>query len=226
MAFLRRRGSRPLFADRRDAGRKLATLLANVVEPRERLVVIALPRGGVPVAYYVASALAAPLDILAVRKLGVPGFEELAMGAVAAGGGTYVVESTLRLLGAKREQLEGTIAAVGAELERAAAAYRAGRAAVPIEGRTVILVDDGLATGATMHAAIAAVRRRTAQRIVVAVPVAPSQARAEFAGVELVCCAFPDPFGAVGLWYRDFSQVDDETVRFLLRGCDAHHTEP
>jgi putative phosphoribosyl transferase len=204
----------PLFADRREAGRKLATKLIAYVDC-PNLLVLALPRGGVPIAYEVARALYTPLDVFLVRKLGVPWEEELAMGAIATGGVRVLNQEATSFPDSiiddvvKREQKE---------LERRERLYRGDRPAVDIQGRTIILVDDGLATGATMRAAAMALRQMKPLKIVVAVPVAPPETCEAFRSeVEDVICAItPDPFVAVGAWYEDFSQTSDEEVRQLL----------
>jgi predicted phosphoribosyltransferase len=186
---------------------------------RDDVVVLALPRGGVPVAAELARALGAQLDVFVVRKLGLPGHEELAMGAVAPGGVLVLDDRLVRGLGIPDEVLQETVEKELRELERREAAYRAGRPPLDLEGKTVILVDDGLATGATMRAAALAVRQYNPARVVVAVPVASAETCDEFrADVdEIVCALTPSPFHAVGLWYDDFSQTSDEEVRELLR---------
>jgi erythromycin esterase-like protein/predicted phosphoribosyltransferase len=206
-----------LFADRREAGRLLAEKLAAYAN-RPDMLVLALPRGGVPVAYEVARALGAPLDVYSVRKLGVPGYEEFAMGAVATGGVRVLNDEVVNNLGIPDYVVEEVIAREQRELARRERLYRGGRPYPDLRGRTVILVDDGLATGATMQAAIAAVRRQQPARIVVAVPTASretcEQLKAE--ADEVICAVTPEPFHAVGLWYEDFSQTSDEEVRDLL----------
>jgi predicted phosphoribosyltransferase len=205
------------FRDRVEAGRSLAELLSGYAG-RDDVIVLALPRGGVPVGYEVAKALGAPLDVLVVRKLGVPGHEEFAMGAIASGGLLVLDQDLVRRLGIGRAEIERTVAAELRELERREAAYRDGREPPQLEGKTVILVDDGLATGSTMRAAALAVRQAKPARIVVAVPVAAAQTCDEFRDVvdEIVCGLTPQPFQAVGLWYDDFSQTSDDEVRALL----------
>jgi len=203
------------FADRREAGKQLAKKLMAYAN-RPDVSVLALPRGGVPVAYEVARALHAPLDVFLVRKLGVPGQEELAMGAIATGGvrvlnedvTAYVDEAVIDAV-AQREQLE---------LIRRERLYRGDRPAPEVRDRTVILVDDGLATGSTMRAAAMALRKMGPSKIIVAVPVAAEETGHEFRREvdEVVCAMTPEPFMAVGLWYRDFSQTSDEEVRTLL----------
>lgn len=178
-----------------------------------------LPRGGVPVAAEVARALEAPLDVLVVRKLGVPGHEELAMGALAPGGRIVVQEDVLRELGLGRDAIAAAARAEAHELARREHAYRAGRPPLDLDGRTAILVDDGLATGASMRAAVGAARALGAARVVVAVPVAPPGAAdpALLGADEVACLATPDAFDGVGCWYDDFTQTSDEEVLALLR---------
>ena len=185
---------------------------------RTDTLVLALPRGGVPVAFEVARALRAPLDIFLVRKLGVPGQEELAMGAIASGGVRVVNEDVVRHLGITPEVIDAVAAREQGELERRERAYRDERPAPDVRGRTVILVDDGLATGSTMRAAALALRQQGPARVVVAVPVASREACEEFRGEvdDIVCAATPEPFMGVGRWYEDFSQTTDEEVRELL----------
>jgi putative phosphoribosyl transferase len=206
------------FRDRAHAGRVLARALLAYAG-RDDVVVLALPRGGVPVAAELARALGAQLDVFVVRKLGLPGHEELAMGAVARGGVLVLDERLVRGLGIPDEVLQETVEKELRELERREAAYRAGRPPLDLEGKTVILVDDGLATGATMRAAALALRKYKPARVVVAVPVASAETCDEFrADVdEIVCALTPSPFHAVGLWYDDFSQTSDKEVRELLR---------
>jgi putative phosphoribosyl transferase len=210
------------FRDRMEAGRLLAELLREYAG-RDDVIVLALPRGGVPVAYEVAQALGAPLDVFVVRKLGVPGHEELAMGAVATGGVLVLDEGLVRALGIPEEELRRVVDAELRELERRDAEYRGDREPPDVEGKTVILVDDGLATGSTMRAAALAVRRLNPARVVVAVPVAAEETCDAFREVvdDVVCGVTPTPFRAVGLWYEDFSQTTDEDVRNLLEGAGA-----
>src|SRR6266478_1931382 len=206
-----------LFRDRSDAGRLLAAKLTAYAN-RPDVLVLGLPRGGVPVAYEVAQALGAPLDVFVVRKLGVPGYEELAMGAVATGGVRVLNDQLVRRLGIPGALIETVASQERQELARRERLYREGRPPPDVRGRTVILVDDGLATGATMHAAIEALRQLQPARIVVAVPTASPEACEEMrAKVDDVICAItPEPFEAVGRWYQDFSQTTDEEVRGLL----------
>jgi predicted phosphoribosyltransferase len=205
------------FRDRVEAGRLLAERLRDYAG-RDEVVVLGLPRGGVPVAYELSKALGAPLDVFVVRKLGLPGHEELAMGAIATGGVLVLDENLLRRLGVREEQLERTVAAEVEELRRREAAYRGDRGPPDLTGKTVILVDDGLATGSTMRAAAEAVRRYDPARIVVAVPVAAEETCDQFRDLvdEIKCAVTPHPFHAVGLWYQDFAPTTDEEVRELL----------
>lgn len=206
-----------LFADRRDAGRKLAREL-TAYAGKEDVVVLGLPRGGVPVAYEVAKELGAALDVCVVRKLGVPGHEELAMGAIAFGGVRVVNPQALDTLGIDDELLDAVTRRERAELERRERAFRNGRPPPDLTDRTVILVDDGLATGSTMRAAVEAVRALEPAFVAVAVPVASPDVCAAFRSIadDVVCAATPQPFFGVGLWYADFSQTTDAEVRALL----------
>jgi predicted phosphoribosyltransferase len=206
-----------IFPNRRDAGRYLASKLAAYAD-RPNVVVLALPRGGVPVAFEVAQALHAPLDVFLVRKLGVPGHEELAMGAIASWGARVLNDDVVRALRIPRHVIEMVAARERRELDRQERKYRAGRPAPNVVGQTIILVDDGLATGSTMRAAIAALRQREPARIVVAVPVGAPETCAEFQqeADEAICAVSPEPFYAVGAWYQDFSQTTDEEVQILL----------
>jgi erythromycin esterase-like protein/adenine/guanine phosphoribosyltransferase-like PRPP-binding protein len=206
-----------LFRDRREAGRLLAEKLAAYAN-RPDVLVLGLPRGGVPVAYEVARALGAPLDVFVVRKLGVPGYEELAMGAVATGGVLVLNEQLVERLGIPKQMIDAVAARERQELVRRERLYRGGRPPPDVRGRTVILVDDGLATGATMHAAIRALRQQNPARIVVAVPTASPDTCKDMKkeADDVICGITPEPFHAVGRWYRDFSQTTDEEVRALL----------
>ncbi|MBI3050417.1 MAG: phosphoribosyltransferase [Acidobacteria bacterium] len=206
------------FEDRRAAGRALAALLQPYAD-RQHVLVLALPRGGVPVAFEVARALGAPLDLFLVRKLGTPGHRELAMGAIASGGVRVLNDDVVRWYGVTPGDIDAVAREEQRELERREAAYREGRDPVPVEGRTVILIDDGLATGSTMRAAVQAVRLRKPARVVVAVPVGAPQTCDELSAIadEVVCARTPEPFAAVGQWYIDFDQTTDEEVRQLLR---------
>jgi predicted phosphoribosyltransferase len=205
------------FRNRTDAGGRLAEQLAAYAN-RPGVLVLALPRGGVPVGFEVARELGAPLDVFLVRKLGVPGYEELAMGAVATGGVRVLNDEIVRGLGISEHEIDAAAARELQELARRERLYRGDRPPPDIAGRTVILVDDGLATGATMRAAIAAVRQRQPARIVVAVPTAsPDTCEALKAEADDVVCAMtPEPFLAVGHWYEDFTQTTDDEVRELL----------
>jgi putative phosphoribosyl transferase len=205
------------FHDRRDAGRLLAERLSRYVG-RDDLVVLALPRGGVPVAFEVARVLRAPLDVFVVRKLGVPGHAELALGAVASGGVRVLNEDVVAALGLDEEAIEGIAERELAEVERRERVYRGERPPPELRGKVAILVDDGLATGASMRAAALAARKLGPQQVVVAVPVAADQTCNEFRDdVDEVVCAFtPEPFYAVGRWYENFEQTSDEEVRTLL----------
>lgn len=212
-----------LFIDRREAGRILATLLMKYAN-RNDVLVLALPRGGVPVAFEVAQALKAPLDVFIVRKLGVPGHDELAMGAIATGGVRVVNDDVVLSLGLGAKVIDAVAAREEKELERRECLYRGARPAPDVHGRTVIVVDDGLATGSSMRAAVAALRKQAPARIVVAVPVAAPETCEEFKTEvdEAVCAATPRMFSGVGRWYDDFSQTTDEEVHELLaqaRNC-------
>jgi predicted phosphoribosyltransferase len=211
------------YGDWSEAGRLLAAELAAYAN-RPDVLVLALPRGGVPVAYEVARALNASLDVFLVRKLGVPGHEELAMGAVATGGVRVLNDEIISDLRIPDYLIDAVAAQEQRELERRERLYRGDRLPPDVRGRTVILVDDGLATGATMYAAIQALRQQQPARIVVAVPTAsPETCEALRAEVDEVICALtPEPFYAVSLWYEDFSQTTDETVRDLL--ARSEHT--
>jgi len=216
-------GMMALFRDRRDAGRKLAQKLVAYVG-RSDVIVLALPRGGVPVAYEVALALRAPLDIFIVRKLGLPGHEELAIGAIASGGARVLNEDIIQYLGIS----EAVIAAIAQrelqELQRRELAYRGEHPPLEVEGRTIILIDDGLATGASMRAAVAGLRLQNPAYIVVAVPTAaPETCEALEPEVDqMICATTPEPFYGVGRWYEDFSQTTDEEVRTLLQEANRH----
>jgi len=205
------------FKDRLHAGRELARLLQPYAR-RPDVTVLGLPRGGVPVAAEVARTLGVPFDVFIVRKLGVPGHEELGFGAIAQGGVQVLNEPLIHDLAMPREVVERVAAREQLELERRDTLYRGGRPSPPIQDRVVILVDDGLATGATMEAAVTALRRLQPARVVVAVPVGARETcdRLSAIGDEVICAATPDPFDAVGLWYDDFSQTTDEEVRALL----------
>ena len=205
------------FRDRAEAGRVLAEKLEAYAN-RSDVVVLALPRGGVPVAFEVARKLNAPLDVFLVRKLGVPGHAELAMGAIASGGVRVLNEDVVDYLRIPDEVIDAVAAEEQRELDRRERAYRGYAGAPDVRGRTVILVDDGLATGSSMRAAVIALREQQPARIIVAVPVAARATCDEFRSQvdEIVCAVTPEPFRAVGLWYEDFSQTSDEEVRNLL----------
>jgi predicted phosphoribosyltransferase len=211
-----------LFQDRFDAGRLLDSKLLPFAN-RSDTVVLALPRGGVPVGFEVAKALNVPLDVFVVRKLGVPGQEELAMGAIASGGIYVLNEDLVRALGIPDVVINAVAADEERELERREHLYREGRPAVAVQGRTVILVDDGLATGSSMRVAVMALKRKKPAQIVVAVPVGAPATCAEIESEvdQIICVVTPEPFQSVGEWYRDFSQTSDEEVRDLLRGAGA-----
>jgi putative phosphoribosyl transferase len=210
------------FADRHEAGSVLATHLSTF-RGRDDVVVLGLPRGGVPVAFAIATALEAPLDVFVVRKLGVPGHAELAMGAIASGDIRVLNEDVVAWYGLPQAAIDEVARVEQIELERREREYRDGQPLLELKGRIVILVDDGLATGSTMKAAVQAVRARDPARIVVAVPVGARDTCAALARLadDVVCARMPEPFSAVGLWYRDFSQTTDEEVRELLEQSRA-----
>jgi putative phosphoribosyl transferase len=218
-----------LFRDRTEAGRLLAGRLTPYAHKRDT-VVLGLPRGGVPVAYQVASRLGLPLDVFTVRKLGVPGHEELAMGALGSGGVLVLNEELVRALGIPADAIEAVAEGERRELARRESAYRNDRPPLDLRGKTVILIDDGLATGSSMRAAVAALRQHDPARIVVAAPIASAPACAELEAqpgvTEVVCPVTPEPFFGVGAWYRDFSQTSDEEVRQLLAQPTAAEARP
>ena len=207
------------FKDRAEGGRFLAKkLVLYASDPN--VVVLALPRGGVPVAYEVAQTLKAPLDVFVVRKLGVPGYEEYAMGAIASGGVRVLNEQLISGLNIPVDLVDEITAEEFTELERRERVYRGTRGPVDVTGQTVIIVDDGLATGSTMRAAVKALRKKNPKKIVVAVPVGARETCDSFKNevdTVAVCAIMPEPFKAVGLWYRDFSQTTDAEVQQLLR---------
>jgi putative phosphoribosyl transferase len=212
-----------IFRDRRHAGQALA----NALERRagDDVVVLALPRGGVPIAFEVATRLGAPLDVFIVRKLGVPGHEELAMGAIASGGVQVLSDELIARLGIGKDAIARVAARERRELARREVAYRGDRTPLDVAGRTVILIDDGLATGATMKAAVAGLRQLGPKQIVVAVPVAAPESCQEVGELvdEIVCLVTPSPFWGVGNWYDDFSQTSDDEVRTLLGPMIVDH---
>lgn len=209
------------FKDRRAAGRRLAGALQMYVS-RADLLVFALPRGGVPVGYEVAKALGAELDVLIVRKLGLPTQPELAMGAISSGNALFLNEQIIKLAGIKPNQIEEVLEQERLELARRETLYRGSRPIARIGGRTVIVVDDGIATGASMRAAILALRGKKPERIIIAVPVAPADSRERFRDIadEFISVLSPRDFQAVGQFYEDFSPTEDDEVRTLL--ADAH----
>jgi putative phosphoribosyl transferase len=206
-----------VYSDRAEAGRVLAKALAAYAG-QPGLLVLALPRGGVPVAFEVARALQAPLDVLVVRKLGAPGHEEYAMGAIASGGEPLLNDDVVRELGITPAEVAAAVQRERAELQRRDQLYRGGRPLPDVHGRSVIVVDDGLATGATMAAAVKALRQLRPAQIVVAVPTGAADTCEQLRGLadEVVCASTPQPFRAVGQWYRDFSQTSDDEVHALL----------
>ena len=216
-----------LYKDRTAAGQKLAEQLSTYANRRDVLV-LGLPRGGVPVAFEVAKALNAPLDVFIVRKLGVPGQEELAMGAIASGGVRVLNRDIVRAHQLFEAAIHQVTVREQRELERRERLYRDDRPIPDLTGRTVILVDDGLATGASMRAAIMALRQHQPGRIVVAVPVSSPETRQEFEGEvdEIICAVTPSPFYGVGLWYDNFPQTTDEEVRDLLKRSQNTHQPP
>ena len=218
---------RSRYRDRFDAGAVLARRL-SALAARPDLLVLALPRGGVPVAFEVARRLGAQLDVFVVRKLGVPGQEQLAMGAIASGGIRVLNESVIEALGIDEETIEAVAAEEQRELERREHLFRGERPPPQIEGRTVVLVDDGLATGSTMLAALRALREQSPSRVIVAVPVAAPETceLMENEADEVVCASTPEPFHAVGLWYEDFEQTSDEEVRELLERAQEERRTP
>ncbi|NUP13694.1 MAG: phosphoribosyltransferase [Polyangiaceae bacterium] len=206
------------FRDREDAGRRLAVNLSGYASA-PNVLILALPRGGVPVGFEVARSLKAPLDIFTVRKLGVPGHEELAMGAIASGGTIVLNDEIVAALRIPEEVIRRVAASESAELQRRDRLYRGDAAAPAIAGRTVILVDDGLATGASMKAAVSAVRQLRPRAVVVAVPVGARDTCTMLRELadDVICAESPYPFHAVGIWYQDFSQTTDDEVRHLLQ---------
>jgi putative phosphoribosyl transferase len=219
---------RRAFEDRKAGGRVLAERLRKYAG-RPDVLVLALPRGGVPVAFEVAEALGAPLDLFLVRKLGTPGHRELAMGAIASGAVRVLNAEVVQWYGISPAAIDAVAQEEQRELERREAMYRLGRAPAPLEGRVVILIDDGLATGSTMKAAVQAVQQRKPARVIVAVPVGARETCDALSAIadEVVCGRMPEPFSAVGQWYLDFDQTTDEEVRQLLRAhADTLTTHP
>jgi predicted phosphoribosyltransferase len=214
------------FLDRRDAGRQLAAELSAYAD-HPAVVVLGLPRGGVPVAYEVARSLRAPLDVFVVRKLGVPAHRELAMGAIASGGTRVLNADVIDGLGITAATVESVAARELVELDRQQRTYRGSQPFPNLTGRTVIIVDDGLATGSTMRAAVRALRQNNPRRIIVAVPVAaPETARSLREEADVVCLSTPAEFHAVSTWYADFSQIGDEEVRNLLEAASHAASSP
>lgn len=207
-----------LFRDRKDAGRKLARRL-TVYAGRNNVIILALPRGGVPVAYGVAKALNVPMDIFIVRKLGWPGHEEMAIGAIASGGVRVLNEGIVRYLNIPDDLIDVVAQRELRELERRERAYRGNRPPLEVKGRTVIIIDDGLATGASMRAAILGLRTHSPAEIVIAVPTAALETceALEPEVDQMICATMPEPFYGVSRWYEDFSQTTDEEVRILLQ---------
>jgi len=206
------------FRDRVEAGQLLGRAVAERVPDRTNLLVLSLPRGGVPVGYEVARALGVPMDVFIVRKLGVPGHEELAMGAIASGGIRVMNDDVLRYVPVSKNAIKAVAARELVELARRERSYRGSKPPLDVRGKTVIVVDDGLATGSTMRAAVRALRQEKAGSIIVAVPVAARETCEEFFREveDIVCLRTPEPFQAVGFWYDDFSQTTDEEVHKLL----------
>jgi putative phosphoribosyl transferase len=215
------------FEDRTQAGRLLGEALAEYAK-RSDVVVLALPRGGVPVGFEVARMIDAPLDIILVRKLGTPGQEELAMGAIASGGVCVLNPDIVAVIDISQEAIEAVAATERKELERRERAYRGNKPPPPVENHCIILVDDGLATGASMLAAVSALRQRKPASIVVAIPVAPPDTvqRLKQEADAVVCLATPEPFSAVGRWYREFPQTSDDEVRSLLERASSMSATP
>lgn len=215
------------FRDRKEAGQALAEELAPRVRGDENLLVLALPRGGVPVGFEIAEKLGAPLDVFIVRKLGVPGHEELAMGAIATGGVRVLNEEVVQSLGIPPQWIDRVADREQQELERREQSYRKGRALPAVNDATVILVDDGLATGSTMRAAVAALRKMQPRKMIVAVPVAAADTCDQFRSEvdQIVCLRTPEPFQAVGLWYEDFTPTTDQEVTELLDRAARRHKE-
>ena len=214
------------FQDRTEAGRLLGESLRQRYGQREDALVLGLPRGGVPVAYQVASAIGAPLDVFIVRKLGVPGHEELAMGAIASGGVHVLNDDVLHYMPMSSKTIDSVAAREQRELERRETSYRGSKPPHDVAGRTVFVVDDGLATGSTMRAAVRALRQMNAHEVIVAVPVAAEETcdSLQREADDIICLRTPSPFQAVGLWYEDFSQTTDEEVHALLERAQKVHS--
>jgi predicted phosphoribosyltransferase len=206
------------FSDRTEAGRELGKALLSRLGPHDDIIVLALPRGGVPVGYEVARALGAPLDVFLVRKLGFPGHEEFAMGAIASGGMRVLNDDAFRAYPVPMHLVDAAVQREMIELERREKSYRGSRPHPDLRNRTVIVVDDGLATGSTMRAAVRALRQLQPRAIVVAVPVAARETCDQFRAEvdDIICLRTPEPFQAVGLWYENFEQTSDEEVHELL----------
>ena len=216
-----------MYRDRHDAGRQLAARVSELTAG-DHVLVLALPRGGVPVGFEVAQKLGASLDVFLVRKLGVPGHEELAMGAIASGGVRVLNREVIEDLQIPAPVIDAAEDRERAELERRDRLYRGSRPPPDVRGRVVLLVDDGLATGATMEAAVAALRQQGPARVIVAVPVAAASTCEAFrrSGIETLCAFTPEPFQAVGLWYEDFSPTTDAEVRDLLTRAEKRMLAP
>lgn len=206
------------FSDRVDAGRQLAAAMVDYRD-RDDVLILALPRGGVPIAYQLATFLRVPFDVFVVRKLGLPGHEELAMGAIASGGVRVVNDEVVGPLGIPATVIDSVAVSEQIELERREHLYRGNRAPIGLANKTVIIVDDGLATGSTMRAAVVAAKQQQPARVIVAVPVGAPATCKELAreADDVVCLMMPEPFVAVGLWYKDFSPTSDHDVQRLLR---------
>jgi len=221
---LHHRSQHHIFVDRTEAGKLLAARLESYAS-RSDVLVLALPRGGVPVAFEVSRALKAPLDVFVIRKLGMPGQEELAMGAIASGGVRVLNYDVVQTFGISSQMIEAVASREAEELIRRERLYRGNKPAPEISGRIVVLVDDGLATGSSMRAAIAALRKQNPAKIVVGVPVAAPSTCDEFRSEvdEIICAVTPEPFHAVGIWYEDFSQTTDQEIHDLLERAAREH---
>ncbi len=221
---LHHRSQHHIFVDRTEAGKLLAARLESYAS-RSDVLVLALPRGGVPVAFEVSRALKAPLDVFVIRKLGMPGQEELAMGAIAGGGVKVLNYDVVQTFGISSQMIEAVASREAEELVRRERLYRGNKPAPEISGRIVVLVDDGLATGSSMRAAIAALRKQNPAKIVVGVPVAAPSTCNEFRSEvdEIICAITPEPFYAVGIWYEDFSQTTDQEIHDLLERAACEH---